>query len=108
MPGYKCTKCDEGMHSKNPAIRSIFCNDQTATIMTNIVNVMTKMTLVAGVGRRVVTFEFPYCDTDDKWTDDELEMQCVQNIKHLTDDQIKHWLCEHDWELVSGEVTVRC
>ena len=107
MPGYKCTKCDEGMHSKNPLIRSVFCDDQTATIMTNIVNVTTKkQKLLKEVGQRVVTFEFPWCDTDKSLSDDELEMVCVRNIRGLTEDNVKHWLCDHDWELVSGEVTV--
>ncbi len=108
MPKYKCTKegCGETMHSKHPAFRSIFPSDSVASMMTNIVNVTT---LILGEkAKRVVTFEFPYCDTDDEQPDDQLEMQCARNIKHLTDDQITHWLCDHKWELVSGEVTVTC
>ncbi len=106
MPMYKCTKCDEGMHSKNPRIRSIFCDDQTATVMTNISNVMTDMD--EETKKRKVTFEFPWCDTDPEMSDDELEMQCIKNIRGLTDDNVKHWLCDHDWEHVGGEVTVTC
>ncbi len=105
MPGYKCTKCDETMHSKNPAIRSIFPSDPIATMMTNIINVATTKDKH---GKRVVVFEFPYCDTKPEEANDQLEMQCARNIKHLTDDQITHWLCDHVWELVSGEVTVKC
>ncbi len=105
MPGYKCTKCDETMHSKNPAFRSIFQSDGTASIMTNIANVITKKN---SLGKRVVVFEFPYCDTDPEESNDQLEMQCARNIKGLTNDQITHWLCDHRWEHVSGEVTVRC
>ena len=106
MPGYKCTKCGEGMHSKNPMIRSIFCDDQTATVMCNISNVTTERKEVAGKLRRVVTFEFPWCDTKPEESDDELEMQCIRNIRGLTEDNVKHWLCNHKWEHVSGEVTV--
>ncbi len=105
MPAYKCTKCGEGMSSKNPAIRSIFPDDGTAAVMTNITNVTTKKN---ELGKRVVVFEFPYCDLGKDEPNDQLEMQCARNIKGLTDDQIVHWLCDHDWELVSGEVTVTC
>ncbi len=105
MPGYKCTKCDEDMHSKNPAVRSIFCNDQAATMMTNCTNVMTRRNKK---GKRTVTIEFPYCDYDGAPEEnDQLEMECVRNIRGLTEDNVKHWLCDHDWEHVSGEVTVR-
>ncbi len=105
MPSYKCSKCDEGMHSKNPAIRSIFCDDQTATVMTNITNVTTKRSRLTK--KRIVTFEFPYCDTDPALANDQLEMQCVRNMRGLTEDNVLHWLCDHIWEHVSGEVTVR-
>lgn len=105
MPEYKCTKCDETMHSKNPAFRSIFPSDGVATMMTNITNVITKKN---ELGKRVVVFEFPYSDVDKSEPNDELEMKCARNIKGLTDDQIIHWLCDHKWEYVSGEVTVTC
>ncbi len=105
MPGYKCTKCAETMTSKNPAFRSIFPSDGVASIMTNITNVTTKKN---EVGKRVVVFEFPYCDMDPDQPSDKLEMDCVQNMRNLTADQVLHWLCDHDWEHVSGEVTVTC
>lgn len=117
MPSYKCTKCDETMSSKNPVCRSIFQSDQIASIMTNIVDVVTVRKnegdeFRGAVGKRVVTFTFPFGDTGSianpkvDMTDDELEIQCMNNIRSLTDDQLTHWLCDHVWELVSGEVTV--
>ncbi len=108
MPRYNCKKCDETMHSKNPMIRSVFCDDQVATQMCIISNVVTRKEEVAGELRRTVTIEFPWCDTDPNLSNDELELQCVKNIRGLTDDNVKHWLCDHDWKLVGGEVTVLC
>ncbi len=80
-------------------------------MMTNIVNVVTKED--KKTGRRTVTFEFPYSDTGTledpgiPMEDDELEIQCMKNVRGLTDDQLTHWLCNHDWVLTSGEITVR-
>ncbi len=103
MGNYRCTKCGETMVSKNPMFRNIFCSDGKASIMTNIVNVVTKKDEVTG--RRVVTFEFPYTDCGDlkDLPDDQVEMQCIRNVKGLTEDQIVHWLCDHRWELVGGK-----
>lgn len=102
MGRYECTRCGETMTSKNPMIRSVFPTDQTASMMTNIVNVVTKR----GEGnRRTVTFEFPYTDTkpNEHRSDDSLEMLCARMIRDLTDDQLTHWLCDHEWRLVGGE-----
>jgi hypothetical protein len=63
--------------------------------MTNIVNVITTKN---DTGVRTVVFEFPYCDTDESLENDELEMQCLQNVRELTDDNVKHWLCDHKWK----------
>lgn len=105
MGNYVCTGCGETCYSKNPAIRSVFPSDQVASIMTNIVNVTTEVRKDGqpGIeGKRVVTFEFPYSDTDDTWSDAQLEAQCLKNVSTLTEDQVKHWLCDHRWDLVSG------
>lgn len=109
MPSFECTKCHETMTSKNPAIRTIFADDGVATTMTHIVNVSTERN---DKDVRVVVFEFPYVDgrdrRDNDKEDDELEMECARMIKGLTDDQIVHWLCNHKWELIEGEISVRC
>lgn len=99
MPKYKCSKCGETAYSKNVRTRNIFCSDQIAAIMLNIANVITTR---KDNGRRKVVLEFPYTDTNPDWTDDELEIQVVKNIKGLTDEQILHWLCDHRWELIEG------
>lgn len=105
MNSYKCTKesCGETMISKNPATRHIFPEDGMASIMTNIVNVRT----VKGArGERIVTFEFPHTDTRamSECPDDYLEMSCANMIRTLTEEQLTHWLCDHEWEL-TDEVT---
>ncbi len=111
MPQFKCTKCTETMSSKNPCCRSVFQSDGRAAMMTNIVNVDTRRDEKTGL--RTVTFEFPYCDTGTlkdpnvPMEDDELEIQCMKNVRGLTDEQLTHWLCNHDWVLTSGEITVR-
>lgn len=100
MNSYKCTKCDETASSKNPMTRNVFPGDMTAAIMTNIVNVMTEKKENSD---RKVTFEFLYCDTDKSLSDDELEMVCANNIQTLTEDNIRHWLCNHRWLKVGGD-----
>ena len=94
MPRYECSKCDETMSSKNPVDRNVFPSDSMASIMTNITNVMTT---VQENGRRMVTIEFPFSDTNDEWSDDQLEIECVKIIRELSDDTVTHWLCNHNW-----------
>jgi hypothetical protein len=67
--------------------------------MTNIANVITEK---QENGRRKVTLEFPYADTDPSISDEELEYETVKNIQGLSDDHVKHWLCNHRWELAPG------
>ncbi len=110
MPQFKCAKCDETMSSKNPSCRSVFQSDGTAAMMTNIVNVDTERD--EKTGRRTVTFVFPYSDTGTlkdpgiPMDDDELEIQCMKNVRGLTDEQLMHWLCNHEWVLTPGKITV--
>ncbi len=100
MNSFKCSKCDETMTSKNPATRNTFPSDSTAAIMTNITNVITT---VQENGRRKVVIEFPFTDTNQDWSNDELEMECVKIIRELPEDTVKHWLCDHDWEKLTNE-----
>lgn len=90
MAEYKCKKCGLTGFSKNIRTRNLFTQDQLASIMTNIANVVTT---VNDKGRRVVTLEFPYCDTKPELSDDELEMRVVKDLQDLSDDTIEHWLC---------------
>ena len=94
MNSFKCGKCDETMTSKNPATRSVFPTDMTAAIMTNITNVITTK---KEDGRRKVVIEFPFSDTNEDWSNDELEMECVKIIRELTDENVINWLCDHEW-----------
>lgn len=97
MIRYTCTKCGESMTTKAIPGRSHFCSDQVAAIMTNITNVITER---QEGGRRKVTIEFPWTDGDSlaDQPDDVLEMECVKIIRELTDDNVKHWLCDHSWK----------
>lgn len=82
------------MTTKDIVNRSIFPADQMASIMTNITNITTTR---KPDGRRMVTIEFPWTDTNPNLSDDELEMECVKLLQSLSDDTVKHWLCNHKW-----------
>ena len=99
MARYKCAKCGLEGTSKNIRTRSFFPSNQLSAMLTQIVDVTTEM---QENGLRKVTLEFKWCDTDKSQPDDELEMQVVRNIQ-LDEDTIRHWLCSHKYELISGE-----
>jgi hypothetical protein len=65
--------------------------------MTNITNVITT---TKDNGMRMVTIEFPYCDGEDMigQPNDVLEMECLRTLRQLSDDNVRHWLCDHRWE----------
>ena len=94
MPKYTCSKCGETCFSKDPVRRNVFPSDQMASIMTNITNVVTTL---QDNGRRMVVIEFPWSDTDQDETDEVLELRCVEIIRALSDDNVRHWLCDHHW-----------
>ena len=102
MAQYKCEKCGLGGYSKNIRTRNFFPDDQLAAVLTNVCDVTTER---MENGRRKVTLEFRFGDTDDNRPDDELEIQMVKNIQ-LSDETIRHWLCNHNFELVGGEEMV--
>jgi hypothetical protein len=29
---------------------------------------------------------------------DVLEMECLRTLRQLSDDNVRHWLCDHRWE----------
>ena len=97
MLRYTCTKCGESMTTKAIPGRSQFCSDQTAAIMTNITNVITT---VQENGLRKVVIEFPWSDTEELLgqPNDALEMECVKLLRELSDDTVRHWLCDHKWK----------
>ena len=95
MNSYRCTKCGETATSKDPVRRNVFPSDFKAALMTNVTNVMTER---RENGLRMVTIEFPWNDTEEERTDDELEMSCVEMLRDLSEDNVKHWLCEHTWK----------
>lgn len=105
MHHYTCSKCGETMISKNPANRNVFPTDQMASMMTNITNVITTR---KENGRRMVTIEFPYTDgpSMENEPDDVLEMECLKIIRHLSDETLAHWICDHKWEQAKVEAEV--
>lgn len=102
---YKCRKCGLEGWSKNIHTRSLFTEDSVSSMMCSITNISTSEPNEHG--NRTVTLEFPYSDTPNKngskMSSDELQMEAVKLIHSLTMDQLTHWLCDHDWEHVSGE-----
>ena len=99
---YKCSKCDLTGSSKNIHTRSLFTDDRMASMLCNIINVETKRNDAC---LRVVTFEFPYGDSvrSENEPNDWLERKCVGIIRDLTDEQVFHWLCDHDWKQTGGK-----
>lgn len=101
---YECTKCGETCTSKDPARRNVFPSDMVAALMTNITNVMIHRD--DPDSRRRVVIEFTTVDTDPNLSDDELEMEAVGLLRELSDDTVKHWLCNHKWKKTSGDYVV--
>lgn len=103
MADYECSKCGLTGWSKNPHTRSLFTNDTISSMMCAIASVTTKKN---DEGNRVVTFEFPRLDFDDRkeWPNDKLEMKAAKLIRGLTEEQLEHWLCSHKWEHTEGKV----
>jgi hypothetical protein len=98
---YKCSKCDLTGSSKNIHTRSLFTDDQIASMMRNIINVETKHN---DKGSRVTTFEFPFNDiSNSNEPDDVLEIECMKMVRDISDEVLTHWLCDHDWKQTGGK-----
>jgi len=101
MANYKCKTCGLKGYSKNITCRNLFTEDQMSSVLSNIINVKTE---VGSRGYREVTLTFPYVSKEgDDRPNGDIEAEAVKMLRGLTDDEIEHWLCDHEWELVSGE-----
>lgn len=115
--GYKCTKCGETAYSKCVNQRSVFPEDQVATLIGNMITIDAKRTGSFDERYRraedsdnwTVTYTFT-C----KWAKGQNEIEAIKDsgIEHWLIDTdkaiLKHAICDHDWKIVSGECMFGC
>lgn len=105
MAGYTCVKCGETAHSKCARSRTVFPNDQRATMMANCVNIEANRKLPP-VGE-----EAQYGYLSDAWeikidtlwsgepSDEEAIRTFFEYIRTMPEEMLKHVLCKHQWRL---------
>ena len=113
MSGYKCTKCGETASSKCVHQRSVFPNDQLATLIGNCFHYE--------ANRRLPETEAQWKHMPgDEWNvtlhyrafGKQNEVEAIQDlIDTLTEQPVevmKHALCSHDWKIIEGECMFGC
>lgn len=102
MPNYICSKCDLEAHSKNVRTRSIFTDNQSSALYSNLIKIETTK---KENGCRQVALIFPYLESGDEKnprSDEALELDAFKMIQEIEPEILKYLVCAHKWELVPG------
>lgn len=98
MPRYTCKHCGETCSSKNPTIRSVFPDDEKSAILSHMVNIDT-----APVDGIPETWDVTIQVLRRKGkTNVDAEHAALKLLRGLSEENIKHWLCEHQWQIIPG------
>ena len=114
MAGYTCVKCGETAYSKCVASRSVFPNDQIATMISNAWDIDANRVIPPADKAHL------YGDYSDVWSvtiksdqygcqdDAEAMHQFVMRIRSVPEATLKHVLCKHSWHLDDEKCDLGC
>lgn len=106
MGNYVCKKCGLGASSKCARSRSIFTENRNENLLSNIL----KYEIVKETPTSFdVALEWRYISKQHLAELGESPVEYVlKAIKLLSDEDIKHYACEHDWVLTAESCELGC
>lgn len=103
MAQYHCSKCGETASSKCASSRSVFPEDQGATMLSNFTDFEINRDSKFPVG--LIRMHY----MDETQTDVEIIEQMIRNLNFaLERGQIAHAVCQHRWILDSDKCELDC
>ena len=112
MSNYKCSKCGETADSKCAASRNVFPSDQLAATLTWTMKEEFKPvdrgTIEFHLIRREHSGDFPNGYELTEKEREEFMWELIQTIRTLPEETLRHWNCNHHWELQAETCSMGC
>ena len=100
MSYYNCRKCGESASSKCVNQRSVFPGDKMAALLTWVLKSSAERN---ESGTYTVTLKLPHISCEGEENEEKAILEALMLIREIAEDAIRHYACDHDWQIEAGQ-----